>query len=130
MCPNCPPTQGRPHNNHYLVILQPPPPGSTTTIIIYWRRIASLTTRVSSEMDGDERTAVKLVSREGDMFEVPVEIAKLSKLVVTMLGEDDDDGGVAEIPLPNVTAAVLAKVIEFCTHYKKVEASEYSFFPL
>lgn len=85
-------------------------------------------------MEGDERTAVKLVSREGDTFEVPVEIAKLSKLVDMTLGEDDDadgdDGGVAEIPLPNVNAAVLAKVIEFCTHYKNVEASEYSFFPL
>jgi hypothetical protein len=30
----------------------------------------------------------------------------------------------AEIPLPNVKATVLAKVIEYCTHYKQVEASE------
>jgi len=27
-----------------------------------------------------------------------------------------------EIPLPNVKATVLAKVIEYCTHYKQVES--------
>ena len=74
------------------------------------------------------------MSKEGDTFEVPIEIAKLSNLVVTTLGEEDygddgddgDSGGdsMAEIPLPNVKAAVLAKVIEYCTHYKMVEASE------
>ena len=68
------------------------------------------------------------VSKEGDTFEVPIEIAKLSNLVVTTLGEeddDDDDGeGIVEIPLPNVKSTVLAKVIEYCTHYKQ-EPSEY-----
>ena len=74
------------------------------------------------------------MSKEGDTFEVPIEIAKLSNLVVTTLGEEDDDGNddgdddggdiMAEIPLPNVKATVLAKVIEYCTHYKMVEASE------
>ena len=65
------------------------------------------------------------MSKEGDTFEVPVDIAKLSNLVVTTLGEDDcDDEDVVEIPLPNVKATVLAKVIEYCTRYKQVEASE------
>ncbi len=67
------------------------------------------------------------MSKEGDTFEVPIDIAKLSNLVVTTLGEEDDDdrdGDMAEIPLPNVKATVLAKVIEYCTHYKQVEASE------
>ena len=66
------------------------------------------------------------VSKEGDTFEVPVDIAKLSTLVVTTLGEDgDDDDDMVEIPLPNVKATVLAKVIEYCTHYKQVEPSEF-----
>ena len=64
------------------------------------------------------------VSKEGDTFEVPVEIAKLSNLVVTTLGEDDEEDDMVEIPLPNVKASVLAKVIEYCTHYKQVEPSE------
>mmetsp|Transcript_13757 Transcript_13757/g.29950 ORF Transcript_13757/g.29950 Transcript_13757/m.29950 type:complete len:160 (-) Transcript_13757:166-645(-) len=73
-------------------------------------------------MDGDDvHGTVKLVSKEGDTFEVPIEIAKLSNLVVTTLGEDDDEDDMVEIPLPNVKATVLAKVIEYCTHYKQVE---------
>lgn len=74
-------------------------------------------------MDTDDvHGTVKLVSKEGDTFEVPIEIAKLSNLVVTTLGEDDDtdeDNSMVEIPLPNVKAKVLAKVIEYCTHYQE-----------
>lgn len=64
------------------------------------------------------------VSKEGDTFEVPVEIAKLSNLVVTTLGDEPEEDDMVEIPLPNVKATVLAKVIEYCTHYKQVEPSE------
>ena len=57
-----------------------------------------------------------------------MDIAKLSNLVLTTLGEEDDGGDddeddMIEIPLPNVRSAVLAKVIEYCTHYKLVEPS-------
>jgi hypothetical protein len=34
-----------------------------------------------------------------------------------------------EIPLPNVKAMVLTKVIEYCTHYKQVEPSDVRAFP-
>ena len=69
------------------------------------------------------------MSKEGDTFEVPAAIAKLSTLVATTLGEedgdDDDDGDQpTEIPLPNVKADVLVKVIEYCTHYVQEEKSE------
>ncbi len=57
-----------------------------------------------------------------------MDIAKLSNLVLTTLGEEDDGGDddeddMIEIPLPNVKSVVLAKVIEYCTHYKLVEPS-------
>ena len=43
----------------------------------------------------------------------------MSELVKSMMDEDDDDedATVAEIPLPNVKAQVLRKVIEFCEHH-------------
>ena len=51
---------------------------------------------------------IKLQSSDGEIFEVDVEIAKLSVTIKTMLedlgmDEEDDDA----IPLPNVNAAIL-----------------------
>mmetsp|Transcript_15364 Transcript_15364/g.26681 ORF Transcript_15364/g.26681 Transcript_15364/m.26681 type:complete len:174 (-) Transcript_15364:437-958(-) len=74
-------------------------------------------------MDVDENTnaTVKLISKEGDAFEVPLAVATMSELVKSMNDEedDDDDGGnaVSEVPLPNVKSEVLKKVIEFCEHH-------------
>lgn len=45
----------------------------------------------------------------------------MSELVKSMIDENDDDDEVTEIPLPNVKAAILTKVLEFCKHYKKTE---------
>jgi S-phase kinase-associated protein 1 len=59
------------------------------------------------------------VSKEGDVYEVPVAVAKMSTLVATTIDDDDDDDEVREIPLPNVKDAVLTKVIEYCTRYKE-----------
>mmetsp|Transcript_24732 Transcript_24732/g.32296 ORF Transcript_24732/g.32296 Transcript_24732/m.32296 type:complete len:185 (+) Transcript_24732:133-687(+) len=67
----------------------------------------------------DSRT-VHLVSQEGDSFDVAVSVAKMSELVKTMIDDDaEDDAEPQEIPLPNVKGTVLAKVIEFCRHYKE-----------
>jgi len=68
-------------------------------------------------MDVEEAGTVNLVSKEGDTFEVALAVAKMSELVKTMIDEEADDD-VQEIPLPNVKAVVLKKVIEFCTHHK------------
>lgn len=46
----------------------------------------------------------------------------MSELVKSMIDENDDDDEVMEVPLPNVKAAILTKVLEFCKHYKKNEA--------
>jgi len=60
-------------------------------------------------------------SKEGDVYEVPIVVAKMSQLVAETLegDEDDDSDEVKDIPLPNVAANVLAKVIEYCKHYQE-----------
>lgn len=77
-------------------------------------------------MDGDQ--LIKLTSKEGDAYEVPIKVAKMSKLVVETLGgddafddDDDDEPEATEVPLPNVTTPVLEKVIAFCKHYQEEE---------
>jgi S-phase kinase-associated protein 1 len=57
---------------------------------------------------------LKLLSSEGETFEVPEEVANKSMLIKNMV---EDSGTDEEIPLPNVKSAVLAKVIEYCRHY-------------
>jgi S-phase kinase-associated protein 1 len=59
---------------------------------------------------------VRLVSVEGESFDVPISVAKMSELVKTMIDEDEED--IQDIPLPNVKSTILAKIIEFCKHYK------------
>jgi S-phase kinase-associated protein 1 len=62
---------------------------------------------------------IKLQSSDGEIFEVDVEIAKASVTIKTMLedlGMDDEEEEV--VPLPNVNAAILKKVIQWATHHK------------
>mmetsp|Transcript_12479 Transcript_12479/g.25921 ORF Transcript_12479/g.25921 Transcript_12479/m.25921 type:complete len:166 (-) Transcript_12479:423-920(-) len=66
---------------------------------------------------------VSLVSKEGESMDVPVPIAKMSELIKTMM-DDEDDEAVTEVPLPNVQAKVLAKVVEFCRHHQKEPMTE------
>ncbi|RYH24231.1 hypothetical protein EON65_16950 [archaeon] len=65
-----------------------------------------------------ESRTVHLVSQEGESFDVPLDVAKMSELVKTMIDEDQDDEEAQEIPLPNVKSPILSKVIEFAQHYK------------
>jgi S-phase kinase-associated protein 1 len=61
---------------------------------------------------------LKQVSNEGDSFQVPTEVAKMSTIVKYMVGENFQDDG-SEILLPEVTTMILQKVIEFCQHYRE-----------
>ena len=62
---------------------------------------------------------IRLQSSDSEIFEVDIEIAKASMTIKTMLedlGMDDDDE--EPVPLPNVNAAILKKVINWATHHK------------
>jgi S-phase kinase-associated protein 1 len=58
---------------------------------------------------------VKLVTSEGEVVEVDVEVASKSVLIKGMI---DDSGVEEEIPLPNVKRAVLEKIVQYCTYIK------------
>ena len=75
------------------------------------------------------------ISREGDRFEVPLDIARLSVLVTTIIevdkdGDDNDsENGIDErrrneIPLVSINTPVLAKIVRFLEYYKQ-EPSEF-----
>jgi S-phase kinase-associated protein 1 len=62
---------------------------------------------------------IKLQSSDGENFHVDTDIAKQSVTIRTMLedlGNEDEEDEV--VPLPNVNAAILRKVINWCTYHK------------
>lgn len=70
----------------------------------------------------EDNKNVRLVSVEGESYEVPLDVAKMSELVKNMIDDDQDEEEAQEIPLPNVKSPILAKVIEYLEHYNKSEA--------
>jgi len=64
---------------------------------------------------------VKLQSSDGEVFDVETDIIKLSNTIKTMLedlGVEDEESETEMIPLPNVNAAILKKVIGWCQYHK------------
>lgn len=62
---------------------------------------------------------IRLQSSDNEIFKLDVEIAKQSVTIKTMLedlGMDDEEEEI--VPLPNVNAAILKKVIQWCTYHK------------
>ncbi|KAK9456370.1 E3 ubiquitin ligase [Dipodascopsis uninucleata] len=60
---------------------------------------------------------ITLVSSDGESFEVEKDVAERSVLIKNMI-EDVGDSNDMPIPLPNVSANVLKKVLEWCKHHK------------
>jgi S-phase kinase-associated protein 1 len=70
---------------------------------------------------------VRLISKEGEMFELPYNAIKNSALVSTMFDMDeaeDDENNIQEMPVPNVTSRILGKVVEFARHTLEEPMSE------
>lgn len=62
---------------------------------------------------------IKLQSCDNEIFNIDIEIAKCSSTIKTMvedLGLEEGDEEV--VPLPNVNAAILRKVIQWATYHK------------
>ena len=60
--------------------------------------------------------SIKLQSSDGEIFSVDVEIAKQSLIIKNMLENLLNDEEV--VPLPNVDAFILRKVIQWLTYHK------------
>ena len=59
----------------------------------------------------DDAGKVKVVTEEGTEVELEMKIAKMSKLIQSVLDDQEDD---ESVPIPNVKEATLKKVVEFC----------------
>lgn len=59
---------------------------------------------------------VKLLSQDGQEFEVTVKEAKMSETVRNLI---EDTGIENAIPLPNITGKILSKVVEYLNHHAK-----------
>ena len=67
---------------------------------------------------------VHLTSQEGTTFIVPLDVAKMSNLVKTMLDPELPEDEEQKCYLPNVKSVILSKVVEFLTHYKEEPMTE------
>ncbi|KRY74600.1 S-phase kinase-associated protein 1, partial [Trichinella pseudospiralis] len=64
---------------------------------------------------------VKVISNEGETFEVDIKAIKMSQTVKTMfeaLGVDENRNDLEPIPFPLVDSATLKKIIAYCEHHK------------
>ena len=62
-----------------------------------------------------ESKEIVLTSNDGTTFQVDIAAATLSGFVREIVSDESNIS--EEIPVPNVNAADLARVIEFCNHY-------------
>lgn len=70
--------------------------------------------------EGEKKSSiVKLVSVDGEKFDVDREVINKSTTIRTLLQDLGlEEGGEEEIPLTNVNGAILRKVIHWCTYHK------------
>ena len=62
---------------------------------------------------------IQVVTKNGDVREMPRSLAKMSELIRTMLPDDDEEEYDQEIPLPNVTTSIFDKVLVFLKEYSE-----------
>ena len=69
-------------------------------------------------MATDEAKTVKLKTSDDQDRDMPYSVAKMNQTIATLIDDDCFEESDEGLPLSNVSAAVLDKVIEFCQHHK------------
>ena len=69
-------------------------------------------------MAPQEGNPVKLKTSDDQDRDVPYAIAKMNQTIATMIDDDCFEESDEGLPLSNISAAVLDKVIEYCQHHK------------
>mmetsp|Transcript_7728 Transcript_7728/g.11812 ORF Transcript_7728/g.11812 Transcript_7728/m.11812 type:complete len:194 (-) Transcript_7728:111-692(-) len=87
-----------------------------TTIMVIDKEMTDMV--IEKPESESESENVILISKDGESFQVPTEVAKMSELVHSMM-EDGEDA--SEFPLPNVSSSTLKRVIDFCRHHCQEE---------
>jgi S-phase kinase-associated protein 1 len=64
-----------------------------------------------------ENTTVKVITEEGTEVELSEPIARMSKLISSVIDDREEGEEDEAVPIPSVSSATLDKVIEFCTQY-------------
>ncbi|MCO5547358.1 hypothetical protein L7F22_000807 [Adiantum nelumboides] len=85
---------------------------STSTSYIEHEREKKTT--ADEEMETGKKT-VKLKSADNEVFEVELEVALQSQVIKDTV--DDMDCSAVPLPLPNISSAELAKILEFCRYH-------------
>lgn len=81
-----------------------------------------------------ENKEIVLISNDGTTFQMSIAAARLSGFINGIISDESSIDEDKEIPVPNVNAADLARVIEFCNHYVEEnmtpieKVSDYLFF--
>ena len=66
-------------------------------------------------MDDEENGIIRLVSKDGDVFELSERAANLSELIQDSPREEDEE--VTKLDIARVNSACLKKVVEFLKHF-------------
>lgn len=66
----------------------------------------------------ENQPQLQLLSSDNEQISVDKDVAERSVLIKNMCGDLGDEAMTEAIPIPNVNAAVLKKVIEWCTHHR------------
>lgn len=69
-------------------------------------------------MSDDQK--ITLISNDGQRFEVPLAVARMSAVIAGQINDDDDDNEIEnEFPCPKLSGDILQKVVDYCTHYQE-----------